>query len=169
MKVCDVCAGAGGKTLHLSALTENKGQILAMDINKFKLMELRKRSNRNGAFNIRTKIILNSKSIKKMQGKFDRLLIDAPCSGLGVLKRNPDSKWKMSAEFISKIRKLQSELLRSYSSLLNKKGRLVYATCSILPSENEVQIKNFLDSNEGKLFSLEDEKKISPSLSLIHI
>ena len=163
MKVCDVCAGAGGKTLHLSALTENKGQILAMDINKFKLMELRKRSNRNGAFNIRTKIILNSKSIKKMQGKFDRLLIDAPCSGLGVLKRNPDSKWKMSAEFISKIRKLQSELLRSYSSLLNKKGRLVYATCSILPSENEVQIKNFLDSNEGKLFSLEDEKKISPS------
>ena len=163
MRVCDVCAGAGGKTLHISALMKNKGKIVAMDINKFKLNELRKRSNRNGAFNIQTKLILGPKSIKKMKGKFDRLLIDAPCSGLGVLKRNPDSKWKLNLEFISSIRKTQSELLKNYSTLLKKGGKLVYATCSILPSENEIQIKHFLDSKEGKKFNLEDEKKINPS------
>ena len=142
---------------------KNKGKIVAMDINKFKLSELRKRSNRNGAFNIQTKLILGPKSIKKMKGKFDRLLIDAPCSGLGVLKRNPDSKWKLNLEFISSIRKTQSELLKNYSTLLKKGGKLVYATCSILPSENEIQIKHFLDSKEGKKFNLEDEKKINPS------
>ena len=163
MRVCDVCAGAGGKTLHLSCLMENKGKIIAMDINQYKLNELRKRSKRNGAFNIQTKLIDNLKSVKKLYGKFDRLLIDAPCSGLGVLKRNPDAKWKLNLNFIQRVREKQLNILKKYSPLLKKGGKLVYATCSILPSENEIQIKKFLKSEEGKNFDFEDENKINPS------
>ena len=163
MRVCDVCAGAGGKTLHLSCLMENKGKIIAMDINQYKLNELRKRSKRNGAFNIQTKLIDNLKSVKKLYGKFDRLLIDAPCSGLGVLKRNPDAKWKLNLDFIQRVREKQLNILKKYSPLLKKGGKLVYATCSILPSENEIQIKKFLKSEEGKNFDFEDENKINPS------
>ena len=165
MKICDVCAGAGGKTLHLSSLTNNKGQIIAMDIYQQKLFQLKKRAKRNGAFNIETKLIENNKSIKRLKGKIDRLLIDAPCSGLGVLRRNPDSKWKLKPEFLEKIKNLQFELLIKYSSLIKSNGKMVYATCSILPSENQLQIKKFLQSKEGKKFKLEEEKKISPLIS----
>ncbi len=163
MKICDVCAGAGGKTLHLSALSKNKGQIIAMDIYKNKLKELKRRAKRNGAFNIETKVIENNKSIKRLYGKIDRLLIDSPCSGLGVLKRNPDSKWKLSQEFLEKIKNTQQEILQKYAPLIKNNGKLVYATCSILPSENEIQIESFLKSNIGLKFKKEDEKKISPS------
>src|SRR5690606_36751881 len=104
MRIVDACAGAGGKTLHLSALTDNKGQIYALDIHEWKLLELKKRAKRNGAQNIQNKIIESSKTIKKMENTADRLLIDAPCSGLGVLSRNPDAKWKLSLEFIEKIK-----------------------------------------------------------------
>ena len=165
MRICDVCAGAGGKTLHLSALSQNKGQIIAMDIYRHKLAQLKKRAKRNGAFNIETKLIENSKSIKRFKGKIDRLLIDAPCSGLGVLRRNPDSKWKLEPEFLKKIKYTQLEILKQYSSMIKADGKMVYATCSILPSENELQIEKFLNSNEGKRFKLEEEKKISPLIS----
>lgn len=162
MKICDICAGAGGKTLHLSALSKNKGQILAMDIYKHKLIQLKKRAKRNSAFNIETKLIENNKSIKRLKGKIDRLLIDAPCSGLGVLKRNPDSKWKLQPDFLNKIKDTQLKILKQYSKLIKENGKIVYATCSILPSENEHQINNFLKSEEGQDFKLEEEKKISP-------
>jgi 16S rRNA (cytosine967-C5)-methyltransferase len=165
MKICDVCAGAGGKTLHLSAITENKGQIIAMDIFKNKLFELKRRAKRNNAFNIETRLIENNKSIKRLHGKIDRLLIDAPCSGLGVLRRNPDSKWKLSQNFLDKIKDTQQEILKRYSPMLKENGKLVYATCSILPSENELQIKKFLKTEQGKKFKVEDEKKISPAQS----
>ena len=165
MKICDVCAGAGGKTLHLSALSKNKGQIIAMDIYKHKLVQLKKRAKRNSAFNIETKLIENSRSIKRLKGKVDRLLIDAPCSGLGVLRRNPDSKWKLQPNFLNKIKDTQLEILKKYSKLIKKNGKMVYATCSILPSENEYQIQSFLKSEEGKDFTLEEEKKISPLIS----
>ena len=165
MKICDVCAGAGGKTLHLSAITENKGQIIAMDIFKNKLFELKRRAKRNNAFNIETRLIENNKSIKRLHGKIDRLLIDAPCSGLGVLRRNPDSKWKLSQNFLDKIKDTQQEILKRYSPMLKENGKLVYATCSILPSENELQIKSFLKTEQGKKFKVEDEKKISPAQS----
>jgi len=163
MKICDVCAGAGGKTLHLSAITENKGQIIAMDIFKNKLYELKRRAKRNNAYNIETRLIENNKSIKRLHGKIDRLLIDAPCSGLGVLRRNPDSKWKLSQNFLDKIKDTQQEILKKYSPMLKENGKLVYATCSILPSENELQIKRFLKTEQGKKFKVEDEKKISPA------
>ena len=165
MKICDVCAGAGGKTLHLSAISQNKGQIIAMDIYRHKLAQLKKRAKRNGAFNIETKLIENSKSIKRLKGKIDRLLIDAPCSGLGVLRRNPDSKWKLQPDFLIKIKKTQLKILKQYSSMVKNDGKMVYATCSILPSENELQIEKFLNSDEGKHFELEEEKKISPLVS----
>ena len=165
MKICDICAGAGGKTLHLSALSKNKGQILAMDIYKHKLIQLKKRAKRNSAFNIETKLIENNKSIKRLKGKIDRLLIDAPCSGLGVLKRNPDSKWKLQPDFLNKIKDTQSKILKQYSKLIKENGKIVYATCSILPSESEHQINNFLKSEEGQDFKLEEEKKISPLAS----
>jgi 16S rRNA (cytosine967-C5)-methyltransferase len=165
MKICDVCAGAGGKTLHLSAITENKGQIIAMDIFKKKIFELKRRAKRNNAFNIETRLIENNKSIKRLHGKIDRLLIDAPCSGLGVLRRNPDSKWKLSQNFLDKIKDTQQEILKRYSPMLKENGKLVYATCSILPSENELQIKKFLKTEQGKKFKVEDEKKISPAQS----
>ena len=162
MKICDICAGAGGKTLHLSALSKNKGQILAMDIYKHKLIQLKKRAKRNSAFNIETKLIENNKSIKRLKGKIDRLLIYAPCSGLGVLKRNPDSKWKLQPDFLNKIKDTQLKILKQYSKLIKENGKIVYATCSILPSENEHQINSFLKSEEGQDFKLEEEKKISP-------
>ena len=115
------------------------------------------------SFSSVTKVIENNKSIKRLYGKIDRLLIDSPCSGLGVLKRNPDSKWKLSQEFLEKIKNTQQEILQKYAPLIKNNGKLVYATCSILPSENEIQIESFLKSNIGLKFKKEDEKKISPS------
>ncbi|WP_411767055.1 RsmB/NOP family class I SAM-dependent RNA methyltransferase [Winogradskyella sp. A3E31] len=160
MKVVDVCAGAGGKTLHLAALMENKGQIYAMDIYESKLKKLKIRARRNGVHNIEMKVIDSTKPIKKLYGKADRLLIDAPCSGLGVLRRNPDAKWKLQPEFIENIKKTQEDVLENYSKMLKDGGKMVYATCSVLPSENEKQIEKFLNSEAGKSFKLIKDKKI---------
>ena len=160
MKVVDCCAGAGGKTLHLSALMENKGSLVAMDIYESKLKKLKIRARRDGAHNIEMKLIDSTKPIKKLYEKADRLLIDAPCSGLGVLRRNPDSKWKLEPEFIDRIRKTQQDVLQQYSKMVKPLGKMVYATCSVLPSENEAQIKTFLKSESGKDFTFVKEKKI---------
>jgi len=162
-KVVDTCAGAGGKTLHLASLMENKGQIIAMDIYGHKLAELKKRAKRDGAHNIETRTIEGTKSIKKLKGKADRVLIDAPCSGIGVLKRNPDSKWKLNADFLDRIRKTQAEILDKYATMVKPGGKLVYATCSILPSENENQVKAFLKNHTD--FRLAKDKKVSPAAS----
>ena len=160
MRVVDVCAGAGGKTLHLASLMKNKGQLIAMDLYESKLNQLKIRAKRNGVFNIEPRIIEGTKSIKKLHEKADRVLIDAPCSGLGVLKRNPDSKWKLQPEFIENIKKTQQEVLVNYSKMVKKGGKLVYATCSILPSENEKQIEWFLKTPEGAAFKKVKENKI---------
>ena len=160
MKVVDTCAGAGGKTLHLAALMENKGQIIAMDIYENKLKELKRRAKRAGAHNIEMRVIDSTKPIKKLYDKADRVLIDAPCSGLGVLRRNPDAKWKLQPEFIENIKKTQAEILSSYSKMVKPGGQLVYATCSILPSENQDQVKSFLTSDSGKDFTFVKEKKV---------
>ena len=160
MKVVDVCAGAGGKTLHLSALMQNKGSLIAMDIYESKLKKLKVRAKRNGAHNIDLRLINSTKPIKKLKEKADRLLIDAPCSGLGVLRRNPDSKWKLKPEFLDKIKKTQQHILQDYSKILKPGGKMVYATCSVLPSENQEQIAKFIASKEGRQFKLIKEKKI---------
>ena len=160
LKVADCCAGAGGKTLHLAALMGGKGKIVAMDIYPQKLDELSRRAKRNGAYNIETRLI-ETKYLKRQRGTFDRVLIDAPCSGLGVLRRNPDTKWKLTPEFLQEIRQTQAQLLAQYSLLVKEGGNLVYATCSILPSENEQQVQHFLASEAGKRFTLVEQHKIS--------
>ncbi len=162
MRVVDACAGAGGKTLHIASLMENKGQIIAMDLYESKQRQLKIRAKRNAAFNIEYRIIDTTKVIKKLHDKADRVLIDAPCSGLGVLKRNPDSKWKLQPEFIDNIKKTQEEVLANYSKMVKVGGKLVYATCSVLPSENQEQIEKFLKTEFGQNFEfIKDEKVLA--------
>ncbi len=161
MKVVDACAGAGGKSLHLSALLENKGKITSLDTEQWKLDELKKRARRAGACNIETRLIEGSKTIKKLQNTADRLLLDVPCSGLGVLRRNPDAKWKLKPDFIFRVMQQQKEILENYSKILKSGGKMVYATCSILPRENTLQVQEFLNTHPE--FILEEEKKIFTS------
>jgi 16S rRNA (cytosine967-C5)-methyltransferase len=165
MRIVDTCAGAGGKTLHIASLMENKGQLIAMDLYESKLKQLKLRAKRNGAFNIEYRIIDTTKVIKKLHERADRVLIDAPCSGLGVLKRNPDAKWKLQPEFIDNIRKVQAEVLESYSKIVKPGGKLVYATCSVLPSENQEQVEKFLKTDIGKQFMFIKDRKILASES----
>ncbi|MCB9226601.1 MAG: RsmB/NOP family class I SAM-dependent RNA methyltransferase [Chitinophagales bacterium] len=161
MRVIDTCAGAGGKTLHLASLMKNKGQIIALDIHEWKLKELKRRAKRAGAHNIETRVIESSKTIKRLYNGADAILIDAPCSGLGVLKRNPDAKWKLNTDFIERVKKEQAEILNKYSKIVKENGTLVYATCSILPEENELQVQDFLAKNNN--FKLENEQIILPN------
>ncbi len=160
MKVVDTCAGAGGKTLHIASLMKNKGQIIAMDIYESKLKKLKVRARRNKVHNIDCKVIDSTKVIKKLHGKADRVLIDAPCSGLGVIRRNPDSKWKLQPEFLENIKGVQQDVLQQYSKMVKPGGKLVYATCSVLPSENQQQIEFFLASDEGKDFTFVKDHKV---------
>jgi len=161
MRVVDACAGAGGKALHLAALMNNQGRIIAMDTEEWKLTELKKRARRAGVGNIETRVIESSKTIKRLENSADRLLLDVPCSGLGVLKRNPDAKWKLTPDFIDRVRDLQQHILQDYSNIIKPGGALVYSTCSLLPSENEAQVKKFLLANSN--FELEEEKSVMPS------
>tara|TARA_R110001592_G_scaffold131477_1_gene345339 strand:+ start:98216 stop:99397 length:1182 start_codon:yes stop_codon:yes gene_type:complete len=161
MRVIDACAGAGGKSLHLAALMENKGQLIAMDVEAWKLKELQKRARRNGAHNIETRPIENAKSIKRLHNSADRLLLDVPCSGTGVIKRNPDSKWKLQPEHLDRVRKIQGDIIEDYSKMLKVGGKMVYATCSILRSENEDQVNRFLEKHPE--FELIKADRVNPS------
>lgn len=160
MRVIDACAGAGGKTLHLASLLKNKGKIIALDIHEWKLKELRTRASRNGIDVIETKLIEGQKTIKRLAATADRLLLDVPCSGVGVLRRNPDSKWKLQPAEFERLAQLQKEILSSYSRMVKPGGKLVYSTCSIFPSENEQQVRHFLEGN--KEFSLVKQKTFMP-------
>jgi len=164
-RVVDACAGAGGKTLHLASHMENKGQLIALVIYESKLKKLKVRARRNGIHNMETRAIDSTKVIKKLYNSVDRLLLDAPCSGLGVIKRNPDSKWKLEPEFIDRIMGVQQDILQNYSKMLKKGGQMVYATCSILPQENSEQVKKFLESENGKDFEFIREKNVYASES----
>lgn len=160
-RVIDACAGSGGKSLHLAAIMKNKGKIIALDTKDFKLAELRKRASRAGASIIEAKVVENTKTIKRLQGTADRVLIDAPCSGIGVLRRNPDAKWKLQPAELQALAQQQHEILNTYSSLLKPNGTLVYAVCSLLPSEGKEQITRFLSENEGQ-WELEAEQMYWP-------
>ncbi len=166
MNVIDGCSGAGGKTLHLAALMKNEGEILAVDISAKKLEELEFRAKRAGCTIIKIMEAerLNRNFQSRLNSFADRILVDVPCSGLGVLRRKPDAKWSLTAKFISELKTTQAEILDEYAPMLKPGGIMVYSTCSILPSENELQIKAFLKRNEGK-FELETEERISPSKS----
>ncbi len=163
MRVVDACAGAGGKTLHLAALMKNKGRIIALDVKEKKLLELKKRAARADVRIVETRVIDSSKVIKRLKDTADRLLLDVPCSGLGVLRRNPDSKWKLNLEEIERVKIIQREILTSFSDITKVGGKMVYATCSILPSEGEEQIKWFLQQVNDK-WNLIGEKRYSPEM-----
>jgi 16S rRNA (cytosine967-C5)-methyltransferase len=159
--VIDACAGAGGKSLHLASLMKNKGKVISMDVEGFKLEELKKRAKRAGVFNVETKVIEGDKTISGLKSKADKLLLDVPCSGLGVLKRNPDAKWKLSAEVIERTKGIQQKIISEYSAMLKVNGIMVYSTCSILPSENKQQVDTFLEQHKN--FEFIKEKTILPS------
>ncbi len=147
MRVLDACAGEGGKTLHLAALMKNTGRIIALDPSPAHLHELRRRATRAGADTIETRVLSSAKATKRLTGTIDRLLIDAPCSGLGTLQRNPDIKWKLTPESLDRLRTLQRQLLETYTPLVKPTGRFVYAVCSILPSEGEQLTADFLSEH----------------------
>lgn len=161
MRVIDACAGAGGKTLALAARMKNKGKILSLDVDKNKLDELMRRSRRAGLGIVEPRVIESTKTIKRLKDSADRLLLDVPCSGLGTLRRNPDSKWKLKESFLNEVREKQKNILQTYSQMVKPGGKMVYATCSILPSENEKQVELFLKNNPS--FELENEKSLLPS------
>lgn len=160
-RVIDACAGGGGKTLHLAAMMKNKGKIISMDVTERKLQALRTRCTRAGVDIVEVKLIEGSKTIKRLEKSADRVLLDVPCSGMGVLRRNPDKKWKLSEEELTHLQTLQAEILNSYSEMVKVGGTLVYATCSCLPSENEIQVQKFL-SNSPEKWELIKEKKFIP-------
>lgn len=158
-KVIDACSGAGGKTLQLAAEMNNEGKIYAMDINENKLRELKKRARRAGVRCVVPKLITET-TASDFAGVADRLLIDAPCSGIGTLRRQPDLKWRLKPASIFRAWKIQEELLLEYSRMLKPGGRLVYATCSILDTENSFAVSEFYGVGD---FTLVEERKISPA------
>ncbi|MBE7214645.1 RsmB/NOP family class I SAM-dependent RNA methyltransferase [Shewanella benthica] len=159
MRVIDACAGAGGKTLSIAAQMQGKGRLLAMDVEQWKLDSLKQRARRANAHNVETRIIASSKTIKRLKLSADRVLLDVPCSGLGVLKRNPDAKWRDTPERLPVLVELQKHILQSYSRMVKVGGMLIYATCSIMPEENRDQIDAFLAENEH--FKLIEDENIS--------
>ncbi len=161
MRVIDACAGAGGKTLHLAALMQNQGEIVALDVEPKKLANLQERAKRAGATSIDT-FLHDAQTLARYDAFADRLLLDVPCSGSGVLKRHPDTKWKLTLAELEKLKTTQADLLDTYPAMLKPGGELVYATCSIFPSENKQQITDFLKRKEAH-FTLLEEKHTWPS------
>lgn len=144
--IVDFCAGAGGKTLLLGALMNSKGRIYAFDTSEKRLNNLKPRLKRSGLSNLHPQLIANENDlkVKRLAGKIDRVLVDAPCSGLGTLRRNPDLKWRQSQQSIQELKQKQAAILTAAARLLKPGGRLVYATCSFLSEENQEIIENFL-------------------------
>jgi len=144
--VVDFCAGSGGKTLLLGALMRNQGRVYAFDTSEKRLSNLKPRLKRSGLSNIHPQLISseNDSRIKRLAGKIDSVLIDAPCSGLGTLRRNPDLKWRQTPAGIAELKAKQKSILASAARLPKQGGRIVYATCSVLPEENEEVVNEFL-------------------------
>lgn len=158
-RVIDACSGAGGKALHLAALMGNQGRIFAMDVDGKKLKELERRASRAGATSVSTKLITETMA-DDFKDVGDRLLIDSPCSGLGTLRRQPDLKWRLKPAAFERVKSIQAELLGEYPKMLKPGGLLVYATCSILPSENRKAVDRLVA--EGGFEFVEDHT-ISPA------
>ncbi|MGE0110576.1 RsmB/NOP family class I SAM-dependent RNA methyltransferase [Aquabacterium sp.] len=157
--VVDFCAGAGGKTLALGAMMRNTGRLYAFDVSGHRLENLKPRLARSGLSNVYATQIAheNDERIKRLRGKIDRVLVDAPCSGLGTLRRNPDLKWRQSPKAVEELQVKQTAILNSAARLLKPGGRLVYATCSLMPAENEVIANAFSESHPD--FVLLDAKE----------
>jgi 16S rRNA (cytosine967-C5)-methyltransferase len=144
--VVDFCAGAGGKTLLMGAMMQSQGRLYALDVSEKRLRNLAPRLKRSGLSNVHPQIISGEMDVKvkRLAGKIDRVLVDAPCSGLGTLRRNPDLKWRQSAQSIDELAVKQQAILSAAATLLKPGGRLVYATCSVLEQENRQVVEEFL-------------------------
>jgi 16S rRNA (cytosine967-C5)-methyltransferase len=147
--VVDFCAGAGGKTLMLGAMMNSQGRLYAFDVSEKRLTNLKPRLKRSGLSNVHPQLIAheNDAKIKRLAGKIDRVLVDAPCSGLGTLRRNPDLKFRQSPESVAELAQKQTAILAAASKLLKTGGRLVYATCSLLHEENRAIVDTFLSAH----------------------
>ena len=156
MRVIDFCAGAGGKTLAIAAQMQNKGRIVACDVLAGRLKRSAERFRRAGVHNIEIHPIESERDpwVRRHKESFDRVLVDAPCSGTGTWRRNPDSRWRDLGPGIDKLLEVQRKILENASRMLKGGGKLVYATCSLLPEENEHQIEKFLEENSD--FSREE-------------
>jgi 16S rRNA (cytosine967-C5)-methyltransferase len=144
--VVDFCAGAGGKTLLMGAMMQSQGRLYALDVSEKRLKNLAPRLKRSGLSNVHPQIIAseNDIKVKRLAGKIDRVLVDAPCSGLGTLRRNPDLKWRQSPRAVDELAAKQRAILAAAATLLKPGGRLVYATCSVLAQENREIVEAFL-------------------------
>jgi len=149
--VVDFCAGAGGKTLLMGAMMQSQGRLYALDVSEKRLKNLAPRLKRSGLSNVHPQIIAgeNDIKVKRLAGKIDRVLVDAPCSGLGTLRRNPDLKWRQSPQAIDELAVKQRAILAAAATLLKPGGRLVYATCSVLTQENRQVVEEFLGDHPG--------------------
>jgi len=147
--VADFCAGAGGKSLALGALMRNSGRIYAFDVSEKRLQNLGTRLKRSGLSNLHSQLISSEADpkLKRLNGKFDRVLVDAPCSGLGTLRRNPDLKWRQKPQDVLELTVKQTNILARAAKLVKSGGRLIYATCSLLQDENEQIAEAFLNAN----------------------
>jgi len=160
-RIIDACSGAGGKALHLAALSKNEARIFAMDVDGKKLDALKSRARRARATAISPKPITET-TPTDFADIADSLLIDSPCSGLGTLKRQPDLKWRLKPAALDRFRSIQAQLLAEYPKMLKPGGKLLYATCSILPSENQDQITRLLANHPGE-FKLISQHNLLPS------
>jgi 16S rRNA (cytosine967-C5)-methyltransferase len=146
MRVVDWCAGAGGKTLAIAAAMQNRGQVVACDVSAPRLDGAVRRLRRAGVHNVERHLIAaGDKWVKRRAGSFDRVLVDAPCTGTGTWRRNPDARLRLRPEDLAELRVKQAEILDIAQTLVRKGGRLVYATCSLLAEENEAQVSGFLE------------------------
>jgi 16S rRNA (cytosine967-C5)-methyltransferase len=164
--VVDFCAGAGGKTLAIGATMRNTGRLYAFDTSAHRLDALKPRLARSKLSNVHPAAIAHERDerIKRLAGKIDRVLVDAPCSGLGTLRRNPDLKWRQSPQSVQELTAKQAAILQSAARLLKSGGRLIYATCSILPEENEAIAEAFAAANPD--FQAEDVSELLKGLKI---
>ncbi len=147
-KVLDACAGAGGKALEFAALMQNRGEIYATDISKLRIEELRKRARRAGAFNIRPKAVGSLEDLADdFTGFFDLVFVDAPCTGVGTIRRNPGMKWSVTEDMVKELAEKQKSILHFCKPLVKAGGKIVYATCSLFTEENEDVVRAFLSEN----------------------
>ena len=166
-KVLDVCAGAGGKTLEFAALMKNRGEIYAADINSFRLEELRKRTKRAGVQNVRIQEIQAIEDLAEQYSNFfDIVFVDAPCSGLGTIRRNPGMKWMVTEQTVIEVSEKQRSILHSSALLVKPGGRLVYATCTLLRQENENVVENLLVQHPEFTFESR-QRRLSTSSAIL--
>lgn len=165
-QVLDFCAGAGGKTLALAALMGNQGTIIATDVDAFKLQEAKKRIRRAGIYNTQCRLLdtEGQKWLSRQKQRFDKVLVDAPCSGSGTWRRNPDAKWKLQPKDLEELQQKQRTILDNSAQLVRPGGELVYATCSILEQENFQQVEWFLKTHPEFFLITQHNAILSPEL-----